>query len=217
MAEHQQGDDWDPVAGLNVQETLSLGEDEMQNVVDYQIQHAKISLIGPTAGQVLGVINRLEATASILNRKQTDYAERLANRVLEEADRIRDRHEHDWRLKSGRVLRKPIRKIDNFREFCSGCGAKRTISVSGSPGHPDTFEESIKTDAPNHCPTPHDWQTLRAHGDLEPDGWARWENRIEICATCDVRRQRQVKWDGLDRVVSDEVLLTDPDPLPICK
>ena len=57
MAEHNQNDDWDSVAGLDVQDVLNSGEDELKSVVDSQIQDAKISLLGPTAGQVLGVIN----------------------------------------------------------------------------------------------------------------------------------------------------------------
>lgn len=125
--------------------------------------------------------------------------------------------EHDWRSKNGRVVRRPIRTINIFDEFCSGCGAKRTITVSGSPGHPDTFKESSNPIVPDHCPTPHNWEIVSVDCDLQPDGVTKWEIRIERCATCDARRRRKLEKDGLDRVREDQVLLTDPGPLPACK
>ena len=70
MVAHHQDDDWDPVAGLDVKKVLSSSADQLQEMVDYQIQYAKISLIGADARQLVRVINRLEAAASILNRKQ---------------------------------------------------------------------------------------------------------------------------------------------------
>ena len=76
--------------------------------------------------------------------------------------------------------------------FAAGAGRQRSINVSRRW---KSFKETVQTNAPDQCPTPHDWQTLRAQSGLDADGWAKWENRIERCATCDARRQRRVEWD----------------------
>ena len=41
----------------------------------------------------------------------------------------------------------------------------------------------------------HQWEPESVHGGIRPGG-DKWENRLEKCAACSVRRQRRMTWDS---------------------